>query len=176
MAIAGEFGLDLTPEGRAALSMLDELEDIVVEVGYQADQMAIDGETSLAEIAYWNHYGTLHKDGSVMIPARPFMDALQKHPDELAEFSQQAASNLNTTETVASAIGAQASSMIQDAIRDEDWTPNAPITVEGGWMVNEYGKNGPVPVHIDGKGSTKPLIDTGTMRQQCGFRLVKGEK
>lgn len=28
MAIAGEFGLDLTPEGRAALSMLDELEDI----------------------------------------------------------------------------------------------------------------------------------------------------
>ena len=95
MAIAGEFGLDLTPEGTAALSMLDELEDIVVEVGYQADQMAIDGETSLAEIAYWNHYGTLHKDGSVMIPARPFMDALQKHPDELAEFSQQAASNLN---------------------------------------------------------------------------------
>lgn len=176
MAIAGEFGLDLTPEGRAALSMLDELEDIVVEVGYQSDQMAIDGETSLAEIAYWNHYGTLHKDGSVMIPARPFMDALQKHPDELAEFSQQAASNLNTAETVASAIGAQASSMIQDAIRDEDWTPNAPITVDGGWMVNEYGKNGPVPVHIDGKGSTKPLIDTGTMRQQCGFRLVKGEK
>lgn len=111
-----------------------------------------------------------------MIPARPFMDALQKHPDELAEFSQQAASNLNTAETVASAIGAQASSMIQDAIRDEDWTPNAPVTVEGGWMVNEYGKNGPVPVHIDGKGSTKPLIDTGTMRQQCGFRLVKGEK
>ncbi len=176
MAIAGEFGLDLTPEGRAALSMLDELEDIVVEVGYQADQMAIDGETSLAEIAYWNHYGTLHKDGSVMIPARPFMDALQKHPDELAEFSHQVASNLNTAETVASAIGAQASSMIQDAIRDEDWTPNAPITVDGGWMVNEYGKNGPVPVHIDGKGSTKPLIDTGTMRQQCGFRLVKGEK
>lgn len=111
-----------------------------------------------------------------MIPARPFMDALQKHPDELAEFSQQAASNLNTAETVASAIGAQASSMIQDAIRDEDWTPNAPITVDGGWMVNEYGKNGPVPVHIDGKGSTKPLIDTGTMRQQCEFRLVKGEK
>ena len=53
MAIAGEFGLDLTPEGRAALSMLDELEDIVVEVGYQADQIAIDGETSLAEIAYF---------------------------------------------------------------------------------------------------------------------------
>ncbi len=177
MAIAGEFGLDLTPEGRAALSMLDELEDIVVEVGYQADQMAIDGETSLAEIAYWNHYGTLHKDGSVMIPARPFTDALQKHPDELAEFSHQAASNLNTAETVASAIGAQASSMIQDAIRDEDWTPNAPITVDGGWMVNEYGKKMDLSQSIlTEKALQKPLIDTGTMRQQCGFRLVKGEK
>ena len=176
MAIAGEFGLDLTPEGRAALSMLDELEDIVVEVGYQADQMAIDGETSLAEIAYWNHYGTLHKDGSVMIPARPFMDALQKHPDELAEFSQQAASNLNTAETVASAIGAQASSMIQNAIRDEDWTPNAPITVEGGWMVTSTARMALSQSILTEKDSTKPLIDTGTMRQQCGFRLVKGEK
>ena len=37
MAIAGEFGLDLTPEGRAALSLLDELEDIVVEVGYRSE-------------------------------------------------------------------------------------------------------------------------------------------
>lgn len=176
MAITGEFGLDLTPEGTAALSMLDELEDIVIEVGYQADQKAADGELSLAEVAYWNHYGTLHKDGSVMIPARPFMDALQKRSDELAAFSQQAASECDTAEMVASAIGAQASSMIQDAIRDEDWAPNAPITVEGGWMVNEYGKNGPVPVHIGGKGSTQPLIDTGTMRQQCEFRLVKGKK
>ena len=31
MAIAGEFGLDLTPEGRAALSMLDELEGYLQE-------------------------------------------------------------------------------------------------------------------------------------------------
>lgn len=73
MAVVGDIGLDLTPEGRAAMERLNELADVTIEVGYQADQEAADDETSLAEVAYWNHYGTLHKDGSVMIPARPFM-------------------------------------------------------------------------------------------------------
>lgn len=73
MAIANDIGLDLTPEGRAAMDRLNELSSVTIEVGYQADQKAADDETSLAEVAYWNHYGTLHKDGSVMIPARPFI-------------------------------------------------------------------------------------------------------
>lgn len=73
MAVVGDIGLDLTPEGRAAMERLNELADVTIEVGYQADQEVADDETSLAEVAYWNHYGTLHKDGSVMIPARPFM-------------------------------------------------------------------------------------------------------
>ena len=63
MATAGDLGLDLTPDGIAAMDRLNELEDVTIEVGYQADQKAADGETSLAEIAYWNHYGTVHKDG-----------------------------------------------------------------------------------------------------------------
>lgn len=176
MSIVRELGINMTPEGMAALSKLDDLLDTTIEVGYHADQTAADGEHTLAEIAYWNHYGTLHKDGSVMIPARPFMDALQKNSEELARFSQEAASGLDNAEAVVNAIGAKASSMIQDAIKDEDWAPNAPITVEGGWMINEYGRNGPVPIHIEGKDSTKPLIDTGTMRQGCSFVVRKSKK
>lgn len=176
MATAGDLGLDLTPDGIAAMDRLNELEDVTIEVGYQADQKAADGETSLAEIAYWNHYGTVHKDGSVMIPARPFMDTIKKHSEELSEFSQQALSSLDTADAVANAIGSQAKSMIQEAIKGEEWTPNAPITVEGGWMINEYGKKGPVPVYVEGKGSTKPLIDTGFMRQNCQYVIVKGKK
>lgn len=87
MAIANELGLDLTPDGEAALRMMEQLENVVIEVGYQADQLAEDGETTLAEIAYWNHYGTIHKDGSVLIPARPFMDALVRHSDKLNAFT-----------------------------------------------------------------------------------------
>lgn len=176
MAIANDIGLDLTPEGRAAMERLNELSNVTIEVGYQADQKAADDETSLAEVAYWNHYGTLHKDGSVMIPARPFMDTIKKHSEELSEFSQQALSSLETADTVSNAIGSQAKSMIQDAIKDEEWAPNAPITIEGGWMMNEYGKEGPVPVHIKGKSSTKPLIDTGALRQNCQYVIKKGKK
>ena len=77
---------------------------------------------------------------------------------------------------VSNAIGSQAKSMIQDAIKDEEWAPNAPITIEGGWMMNEYGKKGPVPVHIKGKSSTKPLIDTGALRQNCQYVIKKGKK
>ena len=105
MAVVGDIGLDLTPEGRAAMERLNELADVTIEVGYQADQEVADDETSLAEVAYWNHYGTLHKDGSVMIPARPFMDTIKKHSDELSEFSQQALSSLETADAVANAIG-----------------------------------------------------------------------
>ena len=173
MAVVGDIGLDLTPEGRAAMERLNELADVTIEVGYQADQKAADDETSLAEVAY---YGTLHKDGSVMIPARPFMDTIKKHSEELSEFSQQALSSLETADEVANAIGSQAKSMIQDAIKDEEWAPNAPITIEGGWMMNEYGKKGPVPVHIEGKSSTKPLIDTGALRQNCQYVITKGKK
>ena len=87
MAIANDIGLDLTPEGRAAMERLNELSSVTIEVGYQADQKAADDETSLAEVAYWNHYGTLHKDGSVMIPARPFMDTSKSTRKNWQSFS-----------------------------------------------------------------------------------------
>lgn len=92
MELANELGLDLTPNGLAEMSRLDALSEMVIEVGYQSNQSAGDGETSMAEVAYWNHYGTVHKDGSVMIPARPFMDELEKHKeDQLFGLSQREA-------------------------------------------------------------------------------------
>ena len=44
---------------------------------------------------------------------------------------------------------------------DNGWAPNAPITINGGWMRNKVtGK----PIYIKGKGSDRPLIDTGSLR------------
>lgn len=45
---------------------------------------------------------------------------------------------------------------------DNSWAPNAPITINGGWMRNK--KSGK-PVYIKGKHSDKPLIDTGELRK-----------
>lgn len=176
MSIVGELGINMTAEGMAALSKLDDLLDTTIEVGYHADQTAADGEHTLAEIAYWNHYGTLHKDGSVMIPARPFMDTIKKHSEELSEFSQWALETKSTAAEVANSIGSRAVSMTQDAILDEEWAPNAPITIEGGWITNEYGKDGPTPVYIKGKGSTEPLVHTSIMLQNCHYVIKKGKK
>lgn len=146
---------DLSPQGEAAIKRLEELRGLSIEVGYQSDQMAEDGETSLAEIAYWNHFGTVDKDGQVMIPARPFMDTLDLQQDQLFEFSGQALEVLGSSREVAEAIGSKAKSMIQDAIRNGDWAPNAPSTVKK-------------------KGSDKPLIDTGTMRQNVQYVIKEG--
>ena len=149
-----DLGLDLNPEGEAAIKKLEELRNVVIEVGFQADKTAKDGETTLAEIAYFNHYGTLDESGQVLIPARPFMDTLDHRKDELFQFSGQALENCGTPREVAESIGSEAKSMIQEAIRNDDWAPNAPSTIKK-------------------KGSDKPLIDTGTMRQNVEF-VIKG--
>ena len=181
MAIANELGIDLTPDGEAALRMMEQLENVVIEVGYQADQLAEDGETTLAEIAYWNHYGTVHKDGSVLIPARPFMDALVRQSDKLNAFTRivlkSAEHGYMTLERALNAIGSQAVSMIQQEIVRGNFAPNAEVTVNGGWIWNEYARGGKgCAVKIPGKHSTKPLIDTGSLRQGVSFVIKTAEE
>ena len=44
---------------------------------------------------------------------------------------------------------------------DNNWQPNSPITIYGGWMRNKVSGK---PIYIKGKGSDKPLIDTGSLR------------
>ena len=153
MSTLDNLGLDLNPDGEAALKRLEELRGLVIEVGFQADKTAADGKTPLAEIAYYNHFGTINEAGQVLIPARPFMDTLSENTDQLYQFTGQALEALSTSREVAEAVGSKAKSMIQDAIRNGDWEPNAPSTVKK-------------------KGSDKPLIDTGKMRQNVHVQYV----
>lgn len=56
---------------------------------------------------------------------------------------------------------------------DNNWEPNAYITIHGGWMKNKVtGK----PVYIKGKKSDKPLIDTGSLRQSIRAIYYKDGK
>ena len=155
MSTLDNLGLDLNPEGEAALKKLEELRGLVIEVGFQADQTAADGETPLAEIAYYNHFGTINEAGQVLIPAPPFIGGLSHNQHQLSQISWQAPQSPRSATEVAEAVGSKAKSMIQDAIRDGDWAPNAPSTIKK-------------------KGSDKPLIDTGTMRQ--GVQIKQGSE
>ena len=55
---------------------------------------------------------------------------------------------------------------------DNNWAPNAPITINGGWMKNKVtGK----PIYVKGKKSERPLIDTGSLRQAIRGLFYKGD-
>lgn len=48
--------------------------------------------------------------------------------------------------------------------------PNAPITIQGGWMRNPVSGK---PVHVEGKGSGKPpLVDTGQLRSEFSYKIA----
>jgi len=56
---------------------------------------------------------------------------------------------------------------------DNDWAPNAPITIEGGWMRNKV--TGKV-FYVKGKHSERPLIDTGSLRSSIKAIFYKEGK
>lgn len=49
--------------------------------------------------------------------------------------------------------------------------PNSPITVSGGWMRNRVSGK---PVHIPGKGASRPLIDSGALYNAFDFEIDEG--
>lgn len=57
-------------------------------------------------------------------------------------------------------IGVFAEGISKRSFVKNNWKPNAPITISGGWMRSISGK----PFKVKGKGSSKPLIDTGNLR------------
>lgn len=155
-SIVNSLCMDPSSKGIAALKVLDEMSDMSIEVGFHEGQVADDGSTPLAAIAYWNHFGTVSEDGSVAIPARPFMDELEKQSDQLSAFCTAAVQNAVDAADATKKIGAKSVGMIQKGITDGQWVPNAPSTIKK-------------------KGSDKPLIDTGRMRQEVHYVVKKGK-
>lgn len=52
---------------------------------------------------------------------------------------------------------------------DGQWDPNAPITINGGWMKNKV--NGKL-IKIKGKKKDNPLINEGRLRNSIKFELI----
>ena len=48
--------------------------------------------------------------------------------------------------------------------------PNAPLTVEGGWIRNFSSKK---PVHVEGKGFNKPLYNTGELYDDFDYEITE---
>ncbi len=142
----------LTPAGRQFERILQELADKEVAVGFQHGDATEEDGTDICDIAAWNELGTEH--GSWIIPPRPFLrKSVDENEDKINEFIDHKASELMngaSAEQTLKDIGIFQKDLIQDKIEEGDFTPNAESTIRK-------------------KGSSKPLIDTGRMRQSVNY-------
>lgn len=148
----------LTPEGRKFFAEIEKLKRLQVRVGFQDDgTMAakrdendniVDADVTLLDVATWNEVGTAHS------PSRPFMrNSADNNQDKINRFCKaqlQQMTKGKTAEEALKAIGVMQKGLIQQEIREGDFTANAPSTIAK-------------------KHSDKPLIDTGRMRQSVNF-------
>ena len=122
----------------------------------------------------------LHEHGApgAHIPARPvIIPALsaEKAREAVGRELREAASAANAGDRQAmQAALERAGEAGTDAIRayiDAGVPPpNAPLTVEGGWIRNFSSKK---PVHVEGKGFSKPLYDTGELYGDFDYEITE---
>ena len=95
----------------------------------------------------------------MLFRSRPFMrDSVDKHADQINAFivaqKKLFAQGKITAEQMLNAIGVFQKGLVQNEIVDGEFVPNAPSTIKR-------------------KGSDRPLIDTGKMRQSVNYVIKK---
>lgn len=138
----------VTADGKRLEKMLKDLDKLEVRIGYQAGKKAGKNGVDLANIAAFNELGTIH------IPSRPFLrDSVDSNEGQINAFLQAMGKALvrgGSAEEVLKKIGVFQKGLVQEEIEKGSFAPNAPVTVKR-------------------KGSDKPLIDTGLMRQSVDY-------
>ena len=137
----------MTADGKRFEKILKELAKLEVAVGYQDGTAYPDG-TSVVDVALWNELGTVRS------PSRPFLrKSVDGHKDEISRFMKRAVKEITegkSVEEVLKKIGVFQQKIIRKEISSGNFEPNSPETVRR-------------------KGSDKPLIDTGLMRQFVNY-------
>lgn len=132
--------------------MLAELADKEVRIGFQHGEAAEDDGTDICDIVAWNELGTEH------IPSRPFLrKSVDENEGKINQFLQAEVRSLasgKTAETLLNEIGTFQKSLVQEKIMEGSFAPNAESTIRR-------------------KGSSKPLIDTGRMRQSVNYVIKR---
>lgn len=137
----------ITADGKKFEKLLKELGQLEVRIGIQQGEASEDG-VDLVDIAMFNELGTVH------IPSRPFLrDSVDAHAAEINAFLQSMRSQLlkgGSAEEVLKKIGVFQKGLVQNEIANGHFLPNSEATIKR-------------------KGSDKPLIDTGRMRQSINY-------
>lgn len=147
----------LTPEGKKFYAELEKLKQNEVFIGYQAGHAKHtdeDGNTAdMAEIAMFNELGTSTS------PPRPFLRmTVDENKDKINQFVETQTKRIAqgaSAEQCMKQVGAFGVSLVQEKIGNGTFAPNAESTIKA-------------------KGSDKPLIDTGQLRQSVHYVIKKG--
>ncbi len=158
----------------ALKKVLTELKSVKVLVGIPDSGTGSRG-ISNAELAF------IHSHGSPInhIPARPFLEPAIEDPKTMERitecmknaFEQMVEGNRAEAISELHKAGIYGENAAKDYFGSANLAPNAPITVEGGWMRNRVSGK---PFKVKGKGSSAPLIDTGNLRSSV-THIVEGE-
>lgn len=142
-----KFNDRITPEGKRLQKALEDLNNLEVGIGFQRGKASEDG-VDMADIAAWNEYGTVHS------PSRPFirktMDENSGKIDAMIENVKDGVMSGKDPQVLLNQVGVAVKGLMQEKIVNGTYEPNAPSTIKK-------------------KGSSKPLIDTGQMRQSVNY-------
>lgn len=144
-----------------------------VLVGIPAANGGSRGEVTNVELAF------IHTNGSprLRIPARPFLEpAIEQAKDQIEGRMRASAEAAISGDTGAAMdelhkAGMYGENAAKDYFTGGHFAPNAGITVEGGWMRNRISGK---PFKVKGKGSSQPLIDTGSLRSSI-THVIEGK-
>jgi hypothetical protein len=117
---------------------------------------------SIAQYASYNEFGVPGKKKKWRIPPRPFIRGFVENKSEEIKATQERLFKLvsegkMSAETAIKRLGQFAQDGIKRHIMDGDFEPNAEATIQR-------------------KGSSRPLMDTGTMRNSVRYQVKKGRK
>ena len=145
---------------------------IVALVGIPSDSKQHAGSNiGLAAIGY-----ILEKGSTVNhLKPRPWMQQTRQRNEKrmigLSKKLLKAISNGSTTAMDAiKKLGGAYELAMKEIFTKGTFERNAKITVEGGWMRNHVSGK---PFKVDGKKSTRPLIDTSLLRQSIKSKVAK---
>lgn len=140
-----------TANGKKFKKMLEELTGLQVRIGFQQGEAYEDG-VDMCDIAAWNEFKTERS------PSRPFLrNSIDENESKINSFLQSKKNDFirgQSAEQILKEIGLFQKDLIQEKITEGSFTPNADSTIKK-------------------KGSDKPLIDTGRMRQSVNYVITK---
>lgn len=140
--------VEVTAEGERFQRLIDELARTKLSVGFKPGEHFEEDGQDVAEVALRNEFG------DDRIPSRPFMrQALDNHDVEVTKLVQKAMQKEAVNE-ILGMIGDGIAKLMRDEIDNGDFVPNSPATIAA-------------------KGSDKPLVDTGTMRESIAYWTTK---